>query len=125
MNQGNKQEKIILVAEDEQLNFLLLKYFLEKNKLKFLWAKNGEEALDFCSKNQNIQLILMDLRMPIMDGLEATRHIKKFRPEIKIIAHTAYAMDYDSDEAISAGCDDYLAKPAKHEALLSIIKKYL
>jgi CheY-like chemotaxis protein len=125
MNLESKQEKIILVAEDEQLNFLLLKYFLEKNKLNYLWAKNGEEALNLCSNNFNIQLVLMDIKMPVMDGLEATRQIKKLRPDLAIIAHTAYAMDYDNEEAFAAGCDDYIAKPAKPDLLLSVIQKYL
>jgi len=125
MNFGENSNKLILVAEDEMMNYLLLKLFLEKNNYKFLWAKNGEEAIEQCHSNNNIGLVIMDIKMPVLDGLEATRQIKEFRPELTIIAHTAFAMDFDCEEAMEAGCDDYIAKPAKQDVLLSLIRKYI
>jgi two-component system, cell cycle response regulator DivK len=117
--------RIILIAEDEMLNYLLLKHLLEKNKINHLWAKNGLEAFEFCRDREDIVMVIMDIKMPFMDGLEATRRIKKIKPSIKIIAHTAFAMDYDNIEAMEAGCDDYISKPAKHDHLISTIKKHL
>jgi CheY-like chemotaxis protein len=125
MSKQNPKQRIILIAEDELLNYLLLKTMLEKNKYLHLWAINGEDALNYCKKNDEIALIIMDIKMPVMDGLEATRKIKALRPGIIIIAHTAFAMDFDNIEALEAGCDDYIAKPAKKDILLELIKKYI
>jgi CheY-like chemotaxis protein len=124
MNSTPRKYKV-LVAEDEKLNYMLLKLLLEKNKLDHLWAKNGQEAFDICCNTEGISVVIMDIKMPQMDGLEATKKIKQIKPSIKIIAHTAYAMDYDNIEAMKAGCDDYLSKPAKHDQLIAKIRKYL
>ena len=117
-------QNIILIAEDESLNYLLLKHLLDKHQLKHEWVQNGQDAVDFCKNRQDISMIIMDIKMPRLDGLEATRQIKKMKPHIKIIAHTAFAMDYDNIEAMEAGCDDYIPKPARHEQLLATINKY-
>jgi CheY-like chemotaxis protein len=83
-----------------------------------LRAENGRIAVDLCLNNPNIDMVLMDLLMPVMNGYEATRQIKAQRPELPIIAQTAYAMADDRRKALEAGCDDFIAKPIGKEELL-------
>ncbi|HAZ02841.1 MAG: histidine kinase [Bacteroidetes bacterium GWF2_42_66] len=114
----------ILIAEDVESNFLYLNAVLSKIDAKIFWAKNGTEAVEIFKK-QNIDLILMDLQMPDMNGFEATKAIKIINPNVPVIAQTAFAMADDREKAIQAGCDDYLSKPIKSNDLLSAVKKYL
>ena len=88
-----------------------------------LHAKNGEEAIKICKKNYNIDLILMDLKMPIMDGFEATKQIKKIRPNIPIVAQTAFVSAEDKEKVFSLGFDDFISKPISKEALIAVISK--
>jgi len=118
-------DKIILVVEDIDLNFLYISELLKSTGTKILHAINGKDAVDRCQKDANIDLVLMDIYMPIMNGYEATRQIKSLRPELPIIAQTAYAMAEDRKRAIEAGCDDFIAKPIGKEELLSKIDNYL
>ncbi|BAX80894.1 PAS domain S-box protein [Labilibaculum antarcticum] len=113
---------LILVAEDEISNFKLIEAILKRNSYEVMRAENGEEAVEMCKNNSNIRLVLMDIRMPIMDGLIATKKIKSFNPNIPIIAQTAYAMDGDENKAKEEGCDDYISKPIKKDLLLEKIK---
>ncbi|MCW0482416.1 response regulator [Gaoshiqia sediminis] len=115
----------ILIAEDVESNYLYLNAVLSKINAQIYWAKNGQEAVDIFRQENNIDLILMDLQMPEMNGYEATRLIKGEYPEIPIIAQTAFAMSDDREKALDAGCDDYLAKPIKSKDLLNIVEKYL
>ncbi len=117
-------EKVILVAEDDDISFALLQVLLSK-KNKLIRAKNGEEVLNVLRENPEIDLILMDLKMPVMDGYEATREIRKFNNEIPIIAQTAYALSGDDNKALEAGCNDYVSKPIKKEKLMEKVEKYL
>ncbi|WP_180335782.1 PAS domain S-box protein [Labilibaculum filiforme] len=121
---GMKTENtpLILVAEDEISNFKLIEAILKRSGYEVVRAENGEEAVEMCRKNQNIYLVLMDIRMPVMDGLIATKQIKSFKPDLPIIAQTAYAMDGDENKAIEEGCNDYISKPIKKELLLEKIK---
>ncbi len=121
----NWENKVLLVAEDEQSNFELVKASLSRTKVKLIRAVNGKEAVTICRKNDKIDLILMDIRMPIMNGYEATRLIKEFRPELPIISLTAYAMADDKKKSLDAGCDDYLSKPIKHQDFFDKLKEYL
>ena len=114
--------KLILVAEDEISNFKLIEAILTRNNYKVIRAENGEIAVDMCRNNSNISLVLMDIRMPIMDGLIATKEIKKFKPDLPIVAQTAYAMDGDENKAIEEGCNDYISKPIKKDLLLEKLK---
>ena len=114
----------ILIAEDVESNFLYLNAVLSKIDVKIFWAKNGTEAVEIF-QDQNIDLVLMDLQMPEMNGFEATKAIKTVNPLIPVIAQTAFAMADDREKALQAGCDDYLSKPIKSNDLLSIVKKYL
>ncbi|MDX9881291.1 MAG: response regulator [Prolixibacteraceae bacterium] len=122
MNEKTKPQ--ILIAEDVESNFLYLNAVLSKIDAKIFWAKNGTEAVEIF-KSQHIDLILMDLQMPDMNGFEATKAIKMINPTIPVIAQTAFAMADDREKAIQSGCDDYLAKPIKSNDLLSVVKKYL
>lgn len=126
-NKGNNNYQI-LVAEDEKINFLLVKSVLKRFKpynFMVIRAENGKEAVTICEENKNIDLILMDIRMPVMDGYEASRHIKKLKPELPIIAHTAYSSDKDIQNAYQAGCDHVIAKPIIINEFKQVIKNYI
>lgn len=115
----------ILIAEDVESNFLYLKAVLSKLNASIFWAKNGIEAIDICEKEKTIDLVLMDLQMPEMNGYEATKILKVKYPLLPIIAQTAFAMSDDREKALDAGCDDYLAKPIKSKDLLSAVEKFV
>ncbi len=117
--------KTILVAEDMESNYLYLRRILQKTHAKILWAQNGIDAVNMIRQNPSIDLVLMDIRMPGLNGYEATKQIKAMNPDIFVIAQTAFAMLRDKDKAIKSGCDDYLAKPIKQDVLLNTIKKFL
>ena len=121
----NWQDKTILVAEDDLTVFLYLKEVLSEKQIKILHAKNGVEAVKLSKENKNIDLVLMDIKMPEMDGYQATKLIKKSNPVIPVIAQTAFALIGDSQKAIDAGCDDYLSKPIEEEKLWQVLSKYL
>jgi len=120
---GNPKDNIILVVEDDEPSFEFLKVILSKSGYKIIWALNGEEAVTICKENMDIDLVLMDINMPVMNGYDATKAIKKLRPSLPIIAQTAYAVSGDREKAIAAGCDDYISKPIKNELLLDKIGK--
>ena len=121
----NLDNKTILVAEDTYDSFLLIEAILAETKVKIIRANNGLEAIDICKKNNNIDLVLMDIRMPELGGYEASIEIKKTRPELPIIAQTAYAVIGDKKTAIIAGCDDYIAKPISPDKLIEIVHQWL
>ena len=114
----------VMIAEDDESNLLLLKAFLKKLTGNVLLAKNGKEAVEQCYEHPEISLVLMDLKMPVMDGLEATRKIKSFRKDLPIIAITSYAMSGDEKIALEAGCSDYITKPFEQDVLLSKLIKF-
>ncbi|MBQ1669529.1 MAG: response regulator [Prevotella sp.] len=115
--------KKILVAEDNDSNFILMTYILKKF-YQFERAKNGQEAVDMVEKGE-YDLVLMDIKMPIMDGLEATKKIKETHPSLPIIALTANAFDSDRQMAFDAGCDEFLSKPISSDLCLRTIAKVL
>lgn len=110
----------VLIAEDDDSNFRLLKEFLSTLKLNIIRAINGIEAIEACRSNQ-IDLVLMDMRMPEMDGYEATRRIRQFLPHLPIIAQTAYSSERDVEKAMECGCNDFISKPLNREVLISMI----
>jgi CheY-like chemotaxis protein len=114
----------ILIAEDVESNFLYLKAVLSKLNASIFWAKNGLEAISICDE-QPIDLVMMDLQMPEMNGYEATKILKRKFPKLTIIAQTAFAMSDDREKAMDVGCDDYLAKPIKSKDLLTVVEKFL
>jgi PAS domain S-box-containing protein len=117
--------KTILIAEDEPSNFDFLKILFSRMNIRVLWAKDGIEAVNFCETDPTINLVLMDIKMPNLNGLEATKIIKKTRPDLPVIAQTAYVMISDKKEAEDAGCDGYLAKPIKINQIIEILENYL
>ncbi len=118
-------KKTILITEDQDSNFQLLEFLLGIWGLVTIRAKNGFEAIDICKKNKKIDLILMDIRLPDINGLDVTKKIRTFRPEIPIIAHTAYAFDGNREKALNAGCNDYIEKPVHKEQLFELLQKFL
>ena len=116
---------LILVAEDDDSNFKLIKAIIGK-KCDIQWAKNGEEIVGlFKQYRHEAKAILMDIKMPHMDGLEATRLIRSYSKEVPIVALTAFAFESDKDRAIEAGCDDFLTKPVSQNALEKVLDKYV
>ena len=122
---ANRNGEKILVAEDDANSFLYLEAILESAGYQFTHCSNGREAVVEIKRDPHYSLILMDIKMPEMDGLSATKEIRKFNTQIPIIAQTAYALSGDYEMAIKAGCNDYITKPIKRNILLDIIKKYL
>ena len=111
--------KTILAAEDEDTNYWLLEKILSDSGITIIRAQNGIEAVKLCKSNPNIDLVLMDIKMPEMDGYEATAKIKKVRPELPVIAQTAYITEADRKRAIACGCSDFITKPIVKKLLIS------
>ena len=116
------ERKTILVAEDIPSNYRLVSALLEK-RFDLIHAKNGREAVEIAGSGR-ADLVLMDMRMPVMDGLTATAEIRKFDPEIPIVALTAHAFDTDQLAALEAGCNEYLLKPIDKTKLMAVLRKY-
>lgn len=125
MLKESRKEHIVLVAEDEEYNFLYIREVLKREPIILLHAKNGEEAVKMAEKNASIEMVLMDVKMPVMDGLEATRRIKEIRSELPIVAQTAFALSGDKDRILAAGCNEYITKPIRREALIEMINRFL
>lgn len=121
----NWSEKIILIVDDVKDNFLFLKGVLLETKALILWAKNGMEAVTMCKNNRDIDMVLMDIRMPLLNGFEATKSIKSFRPDLPIIAQTAFSSPEDEELCYKAGCDDYIVKPIHNDRIITMIDQYL
>jgi CheY-like chemotaxis protein len=121
----NFNGKKILVVEDEEINWLLLKDMLEETGAIMRWAGVGQEAIDLVASGEKFDLIIMDVKMPIVNGYEATRQIKKMDNTIPIVAYTAYAMPEEEQRCREAGCDDYLSKPVEMKDIYRIVSKYI
>ena len=120
----NVTEKTILVAEDDDANYKFLEIIISLAGYKVLRAENGAVAVEIC-RNSNISLVFMDIRMPEMDGLEATSRIRKFNTTLPVFAQTAYTMAADENTALNAGCTGYITKPISRKTVLSILNEYL
>lgn len=114
----------IMIAEDDETSELLLRTYLKPHAKKIFSAKNGEEAVEIAQNNPDIDLIMMDIQMPLLNGFLATEKIRKFNDKVVIIAQTAFGLSGDRDKALEAGCNDYIAKPIKKEELKTMIRKY-
>ncbi len=123
-NDFHFRDKKILVVEDDLFNSAYIKEILSEEGLKAIYTESGNEAIKIAT-TKDIDLILMDIRLPDIDGYEATRQIKKIKPNIKIIAQTAFAGTDDKRRAFDAGCNDYISKPIKEKLLLEMLAKYL
>jgi two-component system, sensor histidine kinase and response regulator len=120
-----KPNSTLLVADDVEVNHLIIVEMLDEHNLTIFYARNGEEAIELVKNHPEINLVLMDLKMPVMDGYKATNEIKKMKPDLPVIAQTAYALSGDKEKALAAGCDDYISKPIKQEALIQMLRKHL
>lgn len=114
----------ILVAEDDDLSYTLIREALKRINVSTCRARNGREAVDIALSHNNISLILMDIKLPVLGGLDATREIKKVKPEIPVIAQSAYVSQADIRNSLEAGCDDYLTKPIDIKLLLNKILRH-
>ncbi len=117
--------KTILIAEDEETNYILVDEILKNFNAKTIWVKDGRKAVEECQHNPDIDLVLMDVKMPVMDGYTATTLIKELTPDLPVIALTAHAFAGEREKARSYGCDDYLSKPILQKDLINVINPYL
>ena len=115
--------KTVLIAEDNDSNYILMTYIL-RSHYEYKRAKDGQEAIDIVAQG-GIDLVLMDIKMPVMDGLEATRNLKESNPDLPVIALTANAFDSDRQLAAEAGCDEFLTKPVDRTFCLETIARYI
>ncbi len=117
--------KIILIAEDDEISNLLMEEIFAKGNFKLLHTYKGEDTVKICKEHSDIDLILMDIRMPDMNGLEVTRQIRKFNKTVPILAQTAYAMPGDKESALKAGCNDYISKPIDKQLFMAKVNSLL
>jgi CheY-like chemotaxis protein len=115
----------VLIAEDDETSMYYLKLVLKKMAHEIIAVSTGTDAVEACRNNSDIDLVLMDIKMPLMGGLEATEKIREFNQDIVIIAQTAYAQSNDSKIALEAGCNDYIAKPIDNEVLRNMILQWV
>jgi two-component system cell cycle response regulator DivK len=123
MMQINWEDKIILVVDDTKMNFVVLKTQLRKTNAHIIWIENGYDAVQFVRNGNKVDLILMDIRMPFMDGIEASRTIKEINPDIPIVMQTASVMGNAFEEISISNCDDTIFKPIDANKLIDIIAK--
>ena len=114
----------ILIAEDNEISEKLIRKLLGKFAREIITVKSGIEAVDSCQNNPDIDLIIMDIRMPEMNGYEATRQIRLFNSEVIIVAQTAIAFDIEREKAIDAGCDDFISRPFPSNVFERLLKKH-
>lgn len=117
--------RTILIVEDDESGRAYLEAVLKNTGVRLLYARDGREAIETVRNNPDVDLTLMDLQMPVMDGFETRSRIKELYPHIRHIAQTAHAMAEDEVRARDAGFDDYISKPIRKNDLLSLIAKYL
>lgn len=113
----------ILIVEDDQASEIIISRAVRSICKEILNARNGQDAVEACRNTSDIDLVLMDIQLPFMDGYEATRQIRQFNKSVIIIAQTAYALTGDKEKSIEAGCNDYISKPINKDLLLMLIKK--
>lgn len=125
LNHVDWRDKQVLIVEDDIFSYELLCEYLKESKLRILHAKDGKEAVSVVAEKNNLDLILMDIQLPGINGIEATRLIREMNKDIPIIAQTAFAMEEDKKQALEAGFSDFLTKPVNREIFLTIVKKFL
>ena len=119
----NLEDKHILIVEDERNNYQLLLVYLQKTKATLTWAKNGLEAIEYYKNNKHFDLILMDLKLPFMDGIEAAKIIRQINPVQPIVAQTAFAYKEEKEEFLKNELDGFLEKPVRRGALMNVLNK--
>lgn len=118
-------DKTILIVEDDPNNFLMLEQYLLRTQVHVVHAESGEKAISYCQSIPDIDLVIMDIGLPLMDGYQATKLIKQHRNNLPVIAHTAYVMDQDREKCLDAGCDDFIPKPFEANELFEKIDRFL
>ncbi|NJM15558.1 MAG: response regulator [Bacteroidales bacterium] len=121
----NWSNRHILIAEDDKFSFKFLENYLRRTNVNIMHAETGRQAVELCMANPNIDLVLMDIQMPEMNGYEATTEIKKHCAQLPIIAQTANAIAEEKDKCFDAGCDDFVTKPINMKELFVKINKFL
>ena len=116
--------QVVLVVEDNEISYKLIHAVLTQVKTNVVRASNGKEAIEACSSGKHFDLVLMDMQMPEVDGLEATRHIKQFRPELPILATTANIYDENARACKEAGCDGFLTKPLQFRKMFEMMQLF-
>jgi len=115
----------ILIAEDDYVSYLYISTVLKAVAKEILHAKTGAEAIELCKQHPDIDIILMDIKMPGVNGYEATTEIRAFNKDVKIIAQTAFALSGDAEKAIEVGCNDYITKPIDKKLLMKMLNTQL
>jgi PAS domain S-box-containing protein len=123
-NKNQLTDLKILIVEDDLASELYIFNMMQKFSKHFIKTKTGTDAIEICINNPDINLIFMDIRLPEMDGFEATRMIRQFNKEVIIVAQTAFAQTGDKEKALLAGCNDYISKPIRKQNLMDLLKKY-
>ena len=124
LNKYSWKKYNVLIVEDDDISFIYMNKILEKTGINVQRATKGFEAIEFCKENKNIDLILMDIQLPGINGYEVTRKIREFLPDVPIIAQTAHALAEDKVNSLESGCNDYITKPIKRHILLRMLEKY-
>lgn len=117
--------KTVLIAEDVESNFEYLETILKKTNVNILWARDGHEAVNYCKENQDLDLVLMDIRMPVLNGYDATKKIKEIRKDLPVVIQTAYALESDLEKIRQLDCEDIITKPISPKQLISKVGKFL
>ncbi len=117
----NRRKPKVLIVEDDEVSTMYMTVLLEPVGCDIIVSKTGASAIEECRQNPDIDIVLMDIKMPGMSGYEATRQIREFNESVYIIAQTAYALKEDKDKALEAGCNDFISKPVNGEYLLKRI----
>lgn len=118
--------KTILIAEDDEISYKFLDLILSrKTRVNIIWAIDGQMAVDYCKMFEHIDLVLMDLQLPVLSGIEAIKQIKAFKPSLPIIVQTANAFNDEWEKCFEAGCDDYITKPVNLLNMMSKIESHL
>ena len=118
------QGKVLLVVEDEDHNYTYIHEIMKRTRITLIRAETGKDAIQLFS-DHDVDVVLMDIKLPDMDGYKATREIKKRKAGVPVIAQTAYAMVQEREKCLQAGCDDYISKPYDPDKLISMVGKYL
>lgn len=121
----NFLSKTILIVEDDDVSRYFFEKALKKTQANLFFVKNGIEAIQMIQENTEIDAVLMDIRLPGMNGLEATVKIKEINPEMPVIIQTAYEMNSAKEDAIKSGCNDFITKPINMKTLFSLLQKHL
>lgn len=124
MSSKKWEGKTILVVEDDEISLEFLKELFDPYKINIIEVINGKEAIEICKTNPDIDIVLMDVQLPVLNGRDAMKEIKKIRPDLPVIAQTAFAMSGDREKYLKEGFNSYISKPINLQELISIVEEY-